>query len=274
VIRCHGVLHGILATAVDSRMITRNPASGAALPKVPKRSPIHLTGEQLEAFIAEAGAGKSTARRDGPAIVAVLGYCALRWGEIAALTPESLFQTRRGRWRFLVDRQDVTTGGEAVRTTPKTDDNRGVPIPERVMTLLRPIIDATAPGQRLFPAAGGRAMKPPGNDTWWSAAVERCQKADPEFPDVSPHKLRHTAISLAIYAGGSVLAVQRLAGHSSITTTYDRYGHLMADELDEVADAMDRAAERVTGKKYNENTTHPQNQDNFCKPQADAVKGK
>jgi hypothetical protein len=35
----------------------------------------------------------------------------------------------------------------------------------------------------------------------WSRAVERCQNADPTFPSVTAHALRHTAASLAISAG-------------------------------------------------------------------------
>ena len=261
--RCHGVLHGILETAVKNRMLSFNPASGAALPKARKPRPIFLSHEQLEAFITEAGNGKATARPDGPAIVAVLGYCGLRWGELAALTPEALI--RNGR-RFFIDRNAVRGGDD----DPDDDDSakgadRTVPIPNRVMKLLQPIIDATPPGERLFRSARGGAMRPPGNDTWWSAAVARCQKADPKFPKLSAHKLRHTAISLAIASGGSVLAVQRVAGHTSITMTYDRYGHILPDDLDKVAENMDRAAELVTGERfiedgYNINTTTSANQ--------------
>jgi integrase len=117
--RCHGVLHGILETAVKNRMLSFNPASGAALPKARKPRPIFLSHEQLEAFIAEAGNGKATARPDGPAIVAILGYCGLRWGELAALTPEALI--RNGR-RFFIDRNAVHGGDDE----PDDDDSAKV----------------------------------------------------------------------------------------------------------------------------------------------------
>jgi integrase len=272
--RCHGVLHGILETAVRNRMLSFNPASGAALPKARKLRPIFLAHEQLEAFICEAGNGKSTARKDGPAIVAVLGYCGLRWGELAALTPEALI--RNGK-RFFIDRNAVRGGDD----DPSDDDSakgddRTVPIPNRVMKLLQPILDATPPGERLFRSARGGVMRPPGNNTWWSAAVARCQKADPTFPKLSAHKLRHTAISLAIASGGSVLAVQRVAGHTSITMTYDRYGHILPDDLDLVAENMDRAAELVTGEryveeKYNKNATPSRNRGKSRKAETDTV---
>jgi integrase len=57
-----------------------------------------------------------------------------------------------------------------------------------------------------------------------------------------PHGQRHTAASLAIAAGADVKVVQQMLGHKSATMTLDLYGHLFDDRLDEVADALDRAA--------------------------------
>jgi integrase len=59
-------------------------------------------------------------------------------------------------------------------------------------------------------------------------------------PGLSPHKLRHTA-SLAIASGANVKVVKQMLGHRSATMTLDLYGHLFADQLDEVADALDAA---------------------------------
>jgi integrase len=56
-----------------------------------------------------------------------------------------------------------------------------------------------------------------------------------------PHEFRHTAASLAIAAGADVKVVQRMLGHKSATMTLDLYGHLFADRLDTVADALDAA---------------------------------
>ena len=44
---------------------------------------------------------------------------------------------------------------------------------------------------------------------------------------MSLHDCRHTYASLMIAAEESPKALQTYLGHSSITTTYDRYGHLM-----------------------------------------------
>jgi site-specific recombinase XerD len=56
---------------------------------------------------------------------------------------------------------------------------------------------------------------------------------------LNPHELRHSAASMAIAAGASIKAVQKMLGHKSATLTLDRYGHLYPDELQGVADRLD-----------------------------------
>ena len=46
------------------------------------------------------------------------------------------------------------------------------------------------------------------------------------------HTGRHATISRLIHAGLDAKAIQGYAGHSSIATTYDRYGHLFPGSLD------------------------------------------
>ena len=66
---------------------------------------------------------------------------------------------------------------------------------------------------------------------------------------LTPHALRHTAASLAIASGANVKVVQTMLGHQSATMTLDLYGHLMDDQLDEVADAMDAARARGRARR-------------------------
>ena len=54
------------------------------------------------------------------------------------------------------------------------------------------------------------------------------------------HDLRHTSVALAIASGAHPKAIQVRMGHSTITVTLDRYGHLFP-ELDEaIAVAFDQ----------------------------------
>ncbi|MGC7349604.1 tyrosine-type recombinase/integrase, partial [Mycobacteroides abscessus] len=58
---------------------------------------------------------------------------------------------------------------------------------------------------------------------------------------VTPHTLRHTAGSLALSEGASVVTVQKLLGHRNATTTLNVYSHKLPDDFDNLAAAMDAA---------------------------------
>jgi integrase len=59
-------------------------------------------------------------------------------------------------------------------------------------------------------------------------------------PALRVHDLRHTCASLLIREGASIKAVQHHLGHKSASITLDRYGHLFPEELDHLADRLDR----------------------------------
>jgi integrase len=53
------------------------------------------------------------------------------------------------------------------------------------------------------------------------------------------HECRHTFASLMIAAGVNAKALSTYLGHSSVTITYDRYGHLMPGNELEAAGLLD-----------------------------------
>lgn len=53
------------------------------------------------------------------------------------------------------------------------------------------------------------------------------------------HDLRHCAVAFAIAAGAHPKAIQERMGHSSITVTLDRYGHLFPSLDERLAEALD-----------------------------------
>jgi hypothetical protein len=55
------------------------------------------------------------------------------------------------------------------------------------------------------------------------------------------HDLRHTCASLLIAAGAHPKVIQERLGHSTITMTLDRYGHLLPGLGDALAEALDAA---------------------------------
>jgi integrase len=93
--------------------------------------------------------------------------------------------------------------------------------------------------ERVWPAQRGAYLRTPGARSWLAGAVARCREADPTFPRVTAHALRHTAASLAIHAGANPKVVQRMLGHASAAITLDIYADLFESDLDAVADRLE-----------------------------------
>jgi integrase len=55
---------------------------------------------------------------------------------------------------------------------------------------------------------------------------------------VTFHDLRHTCASLLIASGANALEVKEWMGHASIATTYNVYGHLLPDNVDDLASRL------------------------------------
>jgi integrase len=60
-----------------------------------------------------------------------------------------------------------------------------------------------------------------------------------ELADFGMHDARHTFASLMIAAGVNAKALTEYMGHSSITVTFDRYGHLMPGNHEQAAALLD-----------------------------------
>lgn len=240
VIRCAGVLGGILDGAVDDGLLAKNPARGLELPKkVRKARRRYLTAEEVE-DVARAAAATDPMYR---VVVLLLAYTGLRWGEMAALTTASVSPLRN---RVEVWRSVTVRGSDWIVGTTKGDEARSVPVPASLMDELERIMLKRKPGELLFPAprtssylrtpnkasvnAQGEKVKP----KWWEKALDECG-----IPYMSPHDLRHTAASLAISAGANVKALQRMLGHESAAMTLDTYSELFDDDLDAVGAALE-----------------------------------
>ena len=99
----------------------------------------------------------------------------------------------------------------------------------------------TATGELVVGRAGGYR---PFNDT---SVAQRALKAwrRAGLEPITLHDARHTFASLMIAAGVNARALTAYMGHASVTTTYDRYGHLMPGNEDEAAALLDAYLERA-----------------------------
>jgi integrase len=77
---------------------------------------------------------------------------------------------------------------------------------------------------------------------WAAAALGALLSRSPLPVEIEPiglHEARHTYASLMIAAGVNVKALSVYMGHSSITITLDRYGHLLPGAEGEAAELLD-----------------------------------
>ncbi len=222
----HRVLSLALTYAMLDGRLSRNPAEGVPLPRAKARPKRYLTHDELARLADECG--------PYGVLVNVLGYTGLRWGEAAALLVEDVDLLRR---RIHVGRAMAEVRGRAVVGTPKDHEVRSVPVPAFLVEDLAAHLAGRAPGSLAFPASQGGFLRN-GN---FRRNVFDAAAARAGVQDVTPHGLRHTAASLAIAAGATVVLVQRMLGHSSPSVTLDVYSHLFADDLDTVAERLHAA---------------------------------
>jgi integrase len=161
---------------------------------------------------------------------AVAAYAGLRVGEIQALT-----------W------DDVSLVGGVIRVRHSWDEKvgrippksaasrRNVPITERLRAIMERQFVLTGDAEFVFPAPDSPG---PFRRGVLSRRAHRVWKKA-ELDGVSPHELRHTYASYLIGAGLNAKAITTLMGHSSITITFDRYGHLFPGAIDEARERID-----------------------------------
>jgi integrase len=147
---------------------------------------------------------------------------ALRWGDIN-------FQSRQIHITGNVTRQH---DGSRVIDKPKT--------PASVRTLVMPQVCADALART--PRTNELVFPGPDGKPWVASRFYKRWQAMRKLAGLRPirfHDLRHTADTLALDGGASVLTVMKTMGHTSRSMTLDRYGHLSDDASEDLADAID-----------------------------------
>ena len=227
--KVHGVLNGVLKAAIRARRLAVNPAAEVALPRQDMKRRRYLTGVQVEAVAAAAG--------DHAAVVHVLAFCGLRIGELAAMKAGMVDQVRR---RFRIEESVTEVNGKLVWSEPKDHQRRTVPWPRFLDDEIAAAMRGKGPEDLLFPAPGGGVLRVRNmRRGWFDAAAEAAG-----VKGLTPHEMRHTAASLAVSAGASVLALQRMLGHDKPSTTLDFYSDLFDEDLDLVADRLGDVREK------------------------------
>jgi integrase len=211
----HVIVRRTLGVAVDEELILRNPATGMGVSKPAAKDRVFLSPEALKELAAEVPDRYR-------ALILFMGRTGARIGEATALRMENL-DLLHG-WATIAEAATEVDGKRLLGET-KTGRVRRVAL----SPLLRQELEAHVrryckgrPSDLVFTTASGDAIRHSNfrNRTFNPAA------ALIGHPGLTPHGLRHTAVSLAIRAGANPKDVQEMAGHSSIRLTLDTYPHL------------------------------------------------
>jgi integrase len=223
------LLQAILRAAVESAYIGRSPCLGIKLPRAVVREMSFLSADEVKRI----GDAVPAQYR---ALIYLLAYGGLRWGEAAALRRRRVNVLRR---RVEVSESLSDVDGQLHFGPTKTHQSRQVALAKSLNERLRAHLEHHVVKDRdalVFTSPEGDPLRLPNfrRRVWWPALDEAGVSRA-----VRIHDLRHTCASLLIAQGTHPKAIQQHLGHSSISVTLDRYGHLFPDQQDEVADALD-----------------------------------
>ena len=236
-------LRAIYRWAMDLEQVAVNPTVGLSLPADRGRRDRFATATELDKLL------DALPVRDRP-LWATAAYAGLRRGELMALRWS---EVDLGAGLIHVSRSHDPEAG--VTGEPKSRAGlRRVPIPPVLRDYLVEHRMRAKSGQPLVFARSALAGLRRGPDGPFSdsGVNQRARKFWEEggLEPITLHECRHTYASLMIAAEESPKALQTYLGHSSITTTYDRYGHLMpaaelasANRLQSYLDGVSTAAE-------------------------------
>lgn len=216
------VLHGVLETAVEERIIPSNPIRMKDAPRQRETERRYLTVAEFDRL--RAAMPHAQARL----VVDTLVRTGVRPGEAFGFQVGDL-DGIRGRLRVA---RDVDPQGGTDNT--KTGRHRDVPVGGDLLLDLENAADGRGRGEWLLQMPDGRGWTLPRWRTVWDGATEAAG-----LDDLDTYELRHTAASLAIHSGANVKTVQRMLGHRSAAMTLDIYGHLWDEELDALPVQMD-----------------------------------
>jgi len=215
-------LRAICRRAIRQGDLSVNPTTGVEIPAVRGRRTRVIPPTEAQLLI-------RTAPPEDQVLWATAFYAGLRRGELQAL-----------RW------QDVDLAKGVINVERSWDQKQGLVDPKSSAGRRRVPIAAvlrdhlvnhrmtTRSDGLVFARQDGR----PFNPTTVAQRAERAWKNQGLDP-VTLHECRHTFATLMIAAGVNAKALQTFMGHSSITVTLDRYGHLFPGSEEEAAVLLD-----------------------------------
>jgi integrase len=216
----HGLLAGMMEAAVLAGHIPSSPCKGMRLPRRTEHERVEmrfLDHTEFKRLIDE------IPEHYKPLFITLVGT-GMRWGEAEALTVGDV-DLKNAEIR--ISKAAKWNASRALRDVGPTKTQRSrrtIALPVEVVDAITPLC-ARPKSERLFTAPKGGPLRHRTVYDDWKAACERAG-LDPH-PRI--HDLRHTHVAWLIAGNVPLPVIQARLGHESITTTVDRYGHLLPD---------------------------------------------
>jgi integrase len=180
-------------------------------------------------------------------------YAGLRPCEVVALKVGRL-DLLRGTARVAEAAPEVA--GRLRWGSVKTHEARTVRLPRFLREELAAHLAgrAVGPEDLVFTAARGGPLR----DSKWVPGYFKPAVRAAGLPfNLRWYDLRHTCASLLIREGASVKAVQRQLGHATASITLDTYGHLYGDEMEALAERLERLRAAAAAPQRDPPTPRP-----------------
>lgn len=242
----YAVLRTAMAKAVRLGWIKANPCVHIDLPRARRQEMLFLTAEEVRA-VAEAIDAQYRV------LIYTAAYTGLRAGELAGLQRQDV-DLLRGV--IHVQRAIKDVNGHLVHGPTKTHAQRIVSLPRTIRDMLndhlaQPSPGGTGPTAPVFCMKGGGLLRQGAVLRYFRRAAAGYVLRGRKVPGVLTaekhairfHDLRHTCAALSIAAGAHPKLISARLGHSSITVTLDRYGHLFP-AMEALADALEATIRR------------------------------
>jgi integrase/recombinase XerC len=204
--------------AVRDGKVKLDPVSGLLLPKLPKRLPLAMSLEQINALLDAPRLLWEKEEKRHAAGARKNQRTARQWQMLRDVAWLELFYSAGLRLSELVNLQhtDVDLRQGHVRVLGKGRKERLCPLGDIAVRALNDYLDACPhDSDALFISAHGRQL----NGRTVQLALKRYLAAAGLDARLTPHKLRHTFATHLLDRGADLRSVQELLGHSQLTTT-------------------------------------------------------
>jgi integrase len=229
----YAVLRTAMAKGVRMGLVRANPCTDIDLPRARREEMLFLTAEEVRA-VAEAIDPQYRI------LIYTAAYTGMRAGELGGLQRRDV-DVLRGVVHVRRALKDVN--GHLELGPTKTHAQRTIALPTFLRNMLAdhlasPTSGGTGPDAPVFTMkAGGPLRHGLVYGRYFKRAVAAALPADKH--GLRFHDLRHTCAALSIASGAHPKLIASRLGHSTITITLDRYGHLFPSVEEALADALD-----------------------------------